>query len=744
MLTRISSISTMLANSISAMRRTSRRVTTRWGTDSLTRLFTASSVRAHENGHSHQSYATPPTPTQPPNDPTQLLKSLDLLGGKHALLGRWLAGVIVEEGVEGKSKSTNDKNENNELYVHPSLEARKVSGAGVGLFASATIYPGEVLLRVPKSVFWSLGASHAEKQARKKVPQFVTHLERQCDSLGAKRFATHALFALHLLFELGDEGSKYRLYLASLPTLRGIDKSDGSDSSELEGAVPLLYAPSQLATLRGTPTFHAVAKRRAFVKDAHSAIFGNANGEQMIPLDQFQWALSTILSRATSGVNAPYALLPGIDLLNHAGVNANCELHSKRDESHSSQGDSDFLFVEATAKRYVQPDTQLTISYGDDLDNDKLLRVYGFCVPNNSNDRREVFLNVKGAALEAWKAYEKFGPGVHLARNAILRKHGLPRLADIDDMGKESEEAAKQFRQTVEKALGGGVAFRDPGDFQSALGLGEDEGDGDTKKENTTPFPSYFDDVDLSDDMSDMSDTSDMKSDKNSVIWSCYVAHPSKPSYPSEPTKPMDSASDDAARASDSATAAARGIGGGAVSAQALLASVRVHLLTGSEPPGSDGHEPNPWAPVSEMNEAATRAVVGEAAYDALRTHTESLRPNISDLKTHDTLFAQTENNPQNDCGHDHGHGGTDSNDNVNQSHAHSHSHGAPSSTPTEHDPDSPFAEASFDTSKPLSQKAAMDARLDLAGGSAWARNSLALRRGQEEILEHLLGQSSI
>ena len=59
-------------------------------------------------------------------------------------------------------------------------------------------------------------------------------------------------------------------------------------------------------------------------------------------------------------------------------------------------------------------------------------------------------------------------------------------------------------------------------------------------------------------------------------------------------------------------------------------------------------------------------------------------------------------------------------------------------------DPKDPFAGASEDVQTPLSQKAAMDARLDLAGGSAWARSALALRRGQEEILEHLLGQSSI
>ena len=141
------------------------------------------------------------------------------------------------------------------------------------------------------------------------------------------------------------------------------------------------------------------------------------------------------------------------------------------------------------------------------------------------------------------------------------------------------------------------------------------------------------------------------------------------------------------------------------MSADALLASVRAHLLTGTEPPGPDGHEPDPWAPVSEMNEAATRAVVGEAAYAALRAHVEALRPDVDGS----SILA-----------------------------------GLDRPTHASRDDTDPFAAPSPDPAAALSPAAAAGARADLAGGEAWARSALALRRGQEEILEHVLGRSSI
>ena len=133
--------------------------------------------------------------------------------------------------------------------------------------------------------------------------------------MGAPELATHAALALHVLFELGDPRSEGFAYLATLPGLAGRKASP---------SVPLLWTPTQVATLRGTPTHGRVLRRAKFVSDAHAALFPGGGGG--VPREKFAWALSSVLSRASSGDRMPYAFLPGADLLNHGGVDANCEL----------------------------------------------------------------------------------------------------------------------------------------------------------------------------------------------------------------------------------------------------------------------------------------------------------------------------------------------------------------------------------------------------------------------------------
>ena len=700
--------------------------------------------------------------TQPPSDPTSFYRSLARLGGKHALFGRWLEDRTsrLQGPVPTETGSDSAYDEKNSFYVHPSLEARRAPGAGVGIFAASAIAPGHVVFRVPSALFETLSATHAETVARRRASEFVERCEKTCAALGAPSFATHAIFALHVLFELGDVDSENRGYVASLP--RNLITTEGDDAKDVDEnalSVPLLWDARKLATLRGTPTLAAVARRAAFVEAFHAALFGSSenNSNGGVSLHQFKWALSVILSRATSGARAPYALAPGVDLFNHGGVDANCSLEASRRSFLRSRAETAETDVSETVSemtpygslavscvRGASKDAQLTISYGDAADNDRLLRVYGFALPGNPNDRRELRLRVEGAALESWRAFERFGPGIHLARLAILRKHGLPRLASFDELEAETEHA---FR-TAERALGGGVAFRDPGDFRSALGNAEDPAEvAETREDSGAVF---FDDVELDaetrrsmgasrgdgDEKYDSGTATSDATKTRDIVWRCYVAHPAAPPFPARPARPMDSASPEAERASDLATAAARGVRGGAVSADALLAAVRVHLLTGTEPPGPDGHEPDPWAPVSEMNEAATRAVVGEAAYAALRAHVESLRPNVNDgVETLgvETLGASTRHGlaRAEDHGHSHGH-----HSHGHHGHGH-HGHGGGSEM-------DPFAAPSSDPRAALSPAAAAGARLDLAGGEAWARSALALRRGQEEILEHVIGRSSI
>ena len=146
----------------------------------------------------------------------------------------------------------------------------------------------------------------------------------------------------------------------------------------------------------------------------------------------------------------------------------------------------------------------------------------------------------------------------------------------------EMDDVAK----AAERALGGGVAFRDPGDFRSALG---------EAKETTSS--SLHGDASRDDALASFDDSDDDASRENEpepILWKCFVAHPAAAPFPARTPAPMDSASPEAARACDAATAAARGVGGGAVSADALLASVRAHLLNGTGRPGRTGTSPTP------------------------------------------------------------------------------------------------------------------------------------------------------
>lgn len=439
--------------------------------------------------------------------------------------------------------------------------------------------------------------------------------------MGAPDLAKHAILALHLLFELGADDSPARPYLATLPKLAGRESP----------SVPLLWTPVQVATLRGTPAHSAALSRSKFVAAAHEALFPGGGG---VPLDAFAWALSSVLSRAASGAGMPYTLMPGIDLLNHGGDNANCALGAMRtggfgggDTKGGVEGiqiDEGFGDIEVRCTRDVAPGEQLTISYGDDADNDRLMRLYGFTVPGNPNDRRQLELRVTGLAAECWNMTEVWGPGLNIARQAILRMHGLPRLdAFVDDDDVDENDLIQEVMTAMDKdpkaAERAAAVFRDPD--SGGTPPKKSGGGGKRKSDNRVLHTSndcehshshggdggechgHGDGGDKDEDNDDSAAAAGEEDDTAAAVtWRCYVAHPSK-QFPPRPHKPMDSATDAAQAAVDVATSLAAGERGGSVSVEVLLASLRVHLLRGDEPPGPDGLEPNPWAPMSEQNE---------------------------------------------------------------------------------------------------------------------------------------------
>ena len=510
--------------------------------------------------------------------PTEFFESIRALGGEHERFAEWLhARVSADETARGGRRN-----------VHPAVTAARVPGMGVGLVARRPVRAGEIVLRIPRDAYAPLSATHALAAAKAKAPAFVDHAAKVAASMGAPELATHATLALHVLFELGDPRSEGFAYLATLPGLAG----------KASPSVPLLWTPTQVATLRGTPTHGRVLRRAKFVSDAHAALFGSGGGGG-VPLEKFAWALSSVLSRAASGDRMPYAFLPGVDLLNHGGVDANCELSAVKLAPGGNEENVTWGDVEVTCVKDTPAGEQLTISYGDESDNCRLLRLYGFATRGNVHDRRTIELRLTGDALDAWRAPRRWGPGIDAARRAILRLHGLPRLtAEFEHV---DAGAGLDDREVGGSNPGGAAVFRDP----------------------TLPRPETIDDEEEEDEEPSRRRASGKEGEGTDVVrWRCVVAHPSKP-FPTV-ARAADSSTPAAHAASDAATVLAATYG---VPPSVLLASLRVHLLTGFEPAGPDGAEPDPRQPISERNEAAARAVLGEASERALRGMNAALRP---------------------------------------------------------------------------------------------------------------------
>ena len=510
--------------------------------------------------------------------PTEFFESIRALGGEHERFAEWLhARVSADETARGGRRN-----------VHPAVTAARVPGMGVGLIARRPVRAGEIVLRIPRDAYAPLSATHALAAAKAKAPAFVNHAAKVAASMGAPELATHATLALHVLFELGDPRSEGFAYLATLPGLAG----------KASPSVPLLWTPTQVATLRGTPTHGRVLRRAKFVSDAHAALFGSGGGGG-VPLEKFAWALSSVLSRASSGDRMPYAFLPGVDLLNHGGVDANCELSAVKLAPGGNEENPRWGDVEVTCVKDTPAGEQLTISYGDESDNCRLLRLYGFATRGNVHDRRTIELRLTGDALDAWRAPRRWGPGIDAARRAILRLHGLPRLtAEFEHV---DAGAGLDDREVGGSNPGGAAVFRDP----------------------TLPRPETIDDEEEEDEEPSRRRASGKEGEgTDAVRWRCVVAHPSKP-FPTV-ARAVDSSTPAAHAASDAATVLAATYG---VPPSVLLASLRVHLLTGFEPAGPDGAEPDPRQPISERNEAAARAVLGEASERALRGMNAALRP---------------------------------------------------------------------------------------------------------------------
>ena len=231
-----------------------------------------------------------------------------------------------------------------------------VAGKGIGLRLRQHAAAGETLLTVPAALWSPFSAEAAVQNARSQAAGFVERLEQLSGRGQRSRLTEVVCLALQLLFERGRGDA----FAASLPV----------------PDVPLLtWAPEELEELAGSRTHAAVLERRSFVRALHGSLFGAAESSP-VSLGQLSWAMATITSRALSdSPSAPsMTLCPVLDLANHSD-----------EPSCQHVFDQDTQSFNLKAARDLPREADVCISYGH-LDNDRLLRQYGFTQPQNAND----------------------------------------------------------------------------------------------------------------------------------------------------------------------------------------------------------------------------------------------------------------------------------------------------------------------------------------------------------------------
>ena len=130
----------------------------------------------------------------------------------------------------------------------------------------------------------------------------------------------------------------------------------------------------------------------------------NDNDNEKFTVEDALWAFSMVRSRSlavpelndekdndnvdgtsTSTNRMPLALIPGLDLFNHAfgsGTQLQLVVDDENDNNQNSKSKSKWVISSSDS---IKAGEEVFLSYGDDKDNWKLLLTYGFTVPNNPN-----------------------------------------------------------------------------------------------------------------------------------------------------------------------------------------------------------------------------------------------------------------------------------------------------------------------------------------------------------------------
>ncbi|KAL3671832.1 hypothetical protein V7S43_002501 [Phytophthora oleae] len=262
--------------------------------------------------------------------------------------------------------------------VSNAVEARLIPRMGVGIVAREYIPKDTLVFQAGQDIWYPFSAEYALETAQQKAPGFLSQLNQLLASNRSLRegssFVPSALvLGVHMLvnFPHAEDPDTTLMAMASMDT----PPLDELYVNALPRVVdlPLYWNDKQFDELQGCEEARRVVQHGArFYSQVYQHLFGSNN--QFVNLEAFFWAISILMSRATSGQNQPFALIPFFDWFNHADNGDECV----------QEFDSHKGFTVHTTKSY-EPGEQLFINYGNH-GNLRMLRNYGFTTPNNPCD----------------------------------------------------------------------------------------------------------------------------------------------------------------------------------------------------------------------------------------------------------------------------------------------------------------------------------------------------------------------
>ncbi|KAJ3217165.1 hypothetical protein HDU67_008385 [Dinochytrium kinnereticum] len=247
---------------------------------------------------------------------------------------------------------------------------------GRGLKALRRFAKGEQILSAPSSILWTVSAACEE-------PHLGGILKGLSAGLSVDdTISVHLLFVKHSPKYEGGSSSLRRRHIELIPSMYSSS---------------VTFEDEELELCRGSSVYELTVRLKDQIEDDYRSLLTGLFiiHPETFPLSRFTlkeytWALLTVWSRAmdfqvpaTNG-SPPFSLrciVPFVDMVNHSSDVIQCHIFDQASGC-----------VKILSGGKVNKGDQIFINYGP-VGNSRLLRLYGFVIPDNPNDSYDLVLS---------------------------------------------------------------------------------------------------------------------------------------------------------------------------------------------------------------------------------------------------------------------------------------------------------------------------------------------------------------